>query len=128
MLSFPQVMIRVWRFCWSKRFFTRQKAILSALSTVLCKILSCLLFQSMYQRVQSPIDYTLELPPPPFICFSCRIRDNEGAAEMLIDTLGPVIVNAKDSKNRYVKLESSSGNFISLNKHILFWDPSNFKF
>uniref|UniRef100_A0A3Q3JMF0 Uncharacterized protein n=1 Tax=Monopterus albus TaxID=43700 RepID=A0A3Q3JMF0_MONAL len=28
------------------------------------------------------------------------IRDNEGAAEMLIDTLGPGIVNAKDSKNR----------------------------
>lgn len=29
-----------------------------------------------------------------------RIHDNEGAAEMLIDTLGPTIVNAKDSKNR----------------------------
>uniref|UniRef100_A0A8C5GP31 Ankyrin repeat domain 28b n=1 Tax=Gouania willdenowi TaxID=441366 RepID=A0A8C5GP31_GOUWI len=28
------------------------------------------------------------------------IHDNEGAAEMLIDTLGPAIVNAKDSKNR----------------------------
>uniref|UniRef100_A0A3Q2QPZ1 Ankyrin repeat domain 28 n=1 Tax=Fundulus heteroclitus TaxID=8078 RepID=A0A3Q2QPZ1_FUNHE len=28
------------------------------------------------------------------------IRDNEGAAEMLIDTLGPAIVNAKDSKSR----------------------------
>lgn len=31
----------------------------------------------------------------------CRIHDNEGAAEMLIDTLGPEIVNAKDSKNRW---------------------------
>lgn len=30
-----------------------------------------------------------------------RIHDNEGAAEMLIDTLGPAIVNAKDGKNRY---------------------------
>uniref|UniRef100_A0A8C9WXT8 Ankyrin repeat domain 28 n=1 Tax=Sander lucioperca TaxID=283035 RepID=A0A8C9WXT8_SANLU len=28
------------------------------------------------------------------------IHDNEGAAEMLIDTLGPAIVNAKDGKNR----------------------------
>uniref|UniRef100_A0A7N6C4V5 Ankyrin repeat domain 28b n=1 Tax=Anabas testudineus TaxID=64144 RepID=A0A7N6C4V5_ANATE len=28
------------------------------------------------------------------------IHDNEGAAEMLIDTLGPAIVNTKDSKNR----------------------------
>uniref|UniRef100_A0A3Q3M2F6 Ankyrin repeat domain 28b n=1 Tax=Mastacembelus armatus TaxID=205130 RepID=A0A3Q3M2F6_9TELE len=28
------------------------------------------------------------------------IRDNEGAAEMLIDTLGPAIVTSKDSKNR----------------------------
>uniref|UniRef100_A0A672ZP70 Uncharacterized protein n=1 Tax=Sphaeramia orbicularis TaxID=375764 RepID=A0A672ZP70_9TELE len=28
------------------------------------------------------------------------IHDNEGAAEMLIDTLGPAIVNAKDTKNR----------------------------
>lgn len=31
---------------------------------------------------------------------NCRINDNEGAAEMLIDTLGPVIVNTADSKNR----------------------------
>jgi hypothetical protein len=28
------------------------------------------------------------------------INDNEGAAEMLIDTLGPAIVNATDTKNR----------------------------
>lgn len=35
-----------------------------------------------------------------YVCFN-RIHDNEGAAEMLIDTLGPAIVNAKDSKNRY---------------------------
>lgn len=32
--------------------------------------------------------------------WNCRINDNEGAAEMLIDTLGSVIVNAADSKNR----------------------------
>lgn len=31
-----------------------------------------------------------------------RIHDNESAAEMLIDTLGSAIVNAKDSKNRYI--------------------------
>ncbi len=36
----PQVTIHVWRFCWNKKFFTRLKAILSAPSTVLCKILS----------------------------------------------------------------------------------------
>uniref|UniRef100_A0A8C9RUE2 Ankyrin repeat domain 28 n=1 Tax=Scleropages formosus TaxID=113540 RepID=A0A8C9RUE2_SCLFO len=30
----------------------------------------------------------------------CRINDNEGAAEMLIDTLGPAIVNTRDSKSR----------------------------
>lgn len=36
--------------------------------------------------------------------YSFRIHDNEGVAEMLIDTLGPAIVNAKDSKNRYVKV------------------------
>uniref|UniRef100_A0A8C1BTR0 Ankyrin repeat domain 28b n=1 Tax=Cyprinus carpio carpio TaxID=630221 RepID=A0A8C1BTR0_CYPCA len=29
------------------------------------------------------------------------INDNEGAAEMLIDTLSPAIVNSTDSKNRY---------------------------
>ncbi len=29
------------------------------------------------------------------------ISDNEGAAEMLIDTLSPAIVNSTDSKNRY---------------------------
>lgn len=29
-----------------------------------------------------------------------RINDNEGAAEMLIDTLGASIVNATDSKGR----------------------------
>lgn len=33
--------------------------------------------------------------------FFFRIHDNEGAVEMLIDTLGPAIVNAKDSKNRW---------------------------
>uniref|UniRef100_A0A8C6KED5 Ankyrin repeat domain 28 n=1 Tax=Nothobranchius furzeri TaxID=105023 RepID=A0A8C6KED5_NOTFU len=37
----------------------------------------------------------------PFSPLHCAVfRDNESAAEMLIDTLGRVIVNAKDSKNR----------------------------
>lgn len=37
----------------------------------------------------------------PFSPLHCAvIHDNEGAAEMLIETLGPGIVNAKDSKNR----------------------------
>lgn len=35
-----------------------------------------------------------------FFFLLIRIHDNEGAAEMLIDTLGPTIVNAKDRKNR----------------------------
>ena len=33
-------------------------------------------------------------------CTFFRINDNEGAAEMLIDTLGANIVNATDSKGR----------------------------
>lgn len=40
------------------------------------------------------------MPPLLLLLFFYRIHDNEGAAEMLIDTLGPAIVNAKDSKNR----------------------------
>lgn len=41
---------------------------------------------------------------------------------MLIDTLGPVIVNAKDSKNRYTQPKRSSSNFISLKNRISFWE------
>lgn len=48
-----------------------------------------------------------------------RIHDNEGAAEMLIDTLGPSIVNAKDSKNRYnVQLKV---HIINWKNGLLFW-------
>ena len=36
-----------------------------------------------------------------FYFFLFSIHDNEGAAEMLIDTIGPGIVNAADTKNRY---------------------------
>uniref|UniRef100_A0AAZ3NP69 Serine/threonine-protein phosphatase 6 regulatory ankyrin repeat subunit A n=1 Tax=Oncorhynchus tshawytscha TaxID=74940 RepID=A0AAZ3NP69_ONCTS len=39
-----------------------------------------------------------ETPSAPSHC--AVINDNEGAAEMLIDTLGPAIVNATDTKNR----------------------------
>lgn len=96
MLSLLQVMIRVWRFCWNKRFFTRLKATLSAPSTVLCKILSRLLFRLIERARAESLTDDCAL----FLYF--RIHDNEGAAEMLIDTLGPAIVNAKDSKNRYI--------------------------
>uniref|UniRef100_A0A8D3DEI7 Ankyrin repeat domain 28 n=1 Tax=Scophthalmus maximus TaxID=52904 RepID=A0A8D3DEI7_SCOMX len=89
------VMIHVWRFCWNKRFFTRPKAILSPPSTVLCKILRRPLFRSVCVRKKPLTDINEWL----FSIF-CRIHDNEGAAEMLIDTLGPAIVNGKDSKNR----------------------------
>lgn len=36
-----------------------------------------------------------------FVSLSSSIHDNEGAAEMLIDTIGPKIVNSTDAKKRY---------------------------
>lgn len=55
-----------------------------------------------------------------FFCL-CRIRDNEGAAEMLIDTLGPGIVNGKDSKNRQAKQTSTVGITASLAQILTFF-------
>ena len=51
-----------------------------------------------------------------FLFLLSSIHDNEGAAEMLIDTIGPGIVNAADAKNRYaikcvaLALQFSAGN------------------
>lgn len=90
-----QVTTCAWRSCWKKRFSTRPRATPSARSTAQCKDPQ---LRSAAQKRQN-LQAHQTLPPPASLL--CRIHDNEGAAEMLIDTLGPEIVNAEDGKNRW---------------------------
>lgn len=90
-----QVTTCAWRSCWKKRFSTRPRATPSARSTAQCKD------PQLRSAAQKRPNLQAHQTPPPPASLLCRIHDNEGAAEMLIDTLGPEIVNAEDGKNRW---------------------------
>lgn len=86
--------MRVWRCCWTRRCSRRLRATLSVHCTVLCKIIC----------PSVPVNICMETlhwgsMTACVVCFS--MNDNEGVAEMLIDSMGTTIVNATDSKGRW---------------------------
>ena len=91
-------MTAVWSCCWNTKPSGTFRETPSVHCTVLCESVCARTHTLTHIRTQISDYVDWRFLTVCVVC--CRMNDNEGVAEMLLDSLGSAIVNTIDSKGR----------------------------